>query len=69
MQYSSKATYFYTHMLRNLSVLRDIQRIIFDARHRKQKTIIFSDEAGERWMLKQISAEKDIQSAHRYSYS
>ena len=41
-------------MLRNLSVLRDIHRIITEARARKQRAITFRDERGEMWQLVRV---------------
>lgn len=58
MRDSPEVTNFYTHMLRNLSVLRDIQRIITEARDKRQNEIIFRDENGQRWMLKRIPVQK-----------
>ena len=45
---------FYPYMLRNLSIFRDIAKIIFDARQRQHNTIIFKDEHGDTWQLVKV---------------
>ena len=41
-------------MFRNLNVLRDIHRIITEARARKQRVITFKDEEGSVWKLQRV---------------
>lgn len=49
---------FYPSMLRNLSVLRDIHRIITEARAGKQRVITFRDENGETWQLVRVGEQE-----------
>ena len=45
---------FYVYMHRNLKVLRDVARLIYDARAAQQKTIVFKDENGQEWQLTRL---------------
>ena len=49
---------FYPYMFRNLSIFRDIAKLIFEARQRQRKTIIFRDERGETWQLVRVGDEQ-----------
>ena len=50
-------TEFYPYMFRNLSIFRDIAKLIFEARQRQRKTIIFRDERGDTWQLVRVGDE------------
>lgn len=57
---SSQTPNFYPSMLRNLNVLRDIHRLITEARARHQRQITFRDERGDTWQLIRVGDQ-----AHR----
>jgi hypothetical protein len=57
---SSQIHNFYPSMLRNLSVLRDIHRIITEARIRKQRVITFRDEQGQMWQLIRVGQGENL---------
>jgi hypothetical protein len=48
---TSQIQNFYPSMLRNLSVLRDIHRVITEGRMRRKRVITFRDENGQTWQL------------------
>ena len=47
-------TKFYARMMRNLGILRDIQRLIDDGRKSYRNTIEFDDEKGNVWKLQKV---------------
>lgn len=55
LEQAQNPTNFYRYLYRNLNVLRDIQRLLFDARKRQKHLITFRDEKGEVWQLKKLN--------------
>ena len=54
---ASQIRNFYPSMLRNLSVLRDIHRIITEARALNQRVMTFRDENGQTWQLVRVGEQ------------
>jgi hypothetical protein len=52
------------HLYRNLSVLRDIQRLLLQARHRQMHVIVFRDERGDVWRLERLSSRTTRTTTH-----
>ena len=62
---ASQTHNFYPSMLRNLSVLRDIHRIITEARALNRRMITFRDEQGDLWQL--VRVEDQVRNGRRQS--
>ena len=61
-------TKFYTRMMRNLGILRDIQRLIDDGRKSYRNTIEFDDEKGNVWKLQKVGFKKPKDTATQAEY-
>ena len=61
-------TKFYARMMRNLSALRDIQKIIDDGRNAYRNTITFDDEKGNVWKLQKVGFKKPKDTATEAEY-